>query len=46
MPGKAEGAARLLKALVDAGAPVAECVVHRETLQDSYLRSARGEAAA
>jgi ABC-2 type transport system ATP-binding protein len=40
MPGKAEGAARLLKALVDAGAPVAEFVVHRETLQQSYMRSA------
>lgn len=45
MPGKAEGAARLLKALVEAGAPVSEFSVHRETLQDSYLRAARGEEA-
>jgi ABC-2 type transport system ATP-binding protein len=40
MPGRTEGASRLLKALVDAGAPVCEFTVHRESLQDSYLRSA------
>ncbi|MBK0392494.1 ABC transporter ATP-binding protein [Ramlibacter algicola] len=41
MPGQDAGAARLLKALVEAGAPVAECTVMRESLQDTYLRSAR-----
>jgi ABC-2 type transport system ATP-binding protein len=41
MPGAAEGAARLLKALVDAGAPVAEFAPHQENLQESYLRAAR-----
>ncbi len=40
MPGMAEGAARLLKALVEAGAPVAEYAVRKESLQESYLRSA------
>lgn len=44
MPGSAEGAARLLKALVDAGAPVAEFSAHRESLQESYLRSTRAVA--
>jgi ABC-2 type transport system ATP-binding protein len=41
MPGRQTGAAQLLRALVEAGAPVAEFSVHRETLQESYLRSAR-----
>jgi ABC-2 type transport system ATP-binding protein len=40
MPGNLDGAARLLKALVEAGAPVVEYVVHKESLQESYLRSA------
>jgi ABC-2 type transport system ATP-binding protein len=40
MPNGAAGAARLLKALVGAQAAVCECTVHRETLQDSYLRTA------
>ena len=41
MPGQEAGAARLLKALVEAGAPVAEFTAVRESLQDTYLRSAR-----
>ncbi len=39
MPGQAAGAARLLKSMVGAGAPVCEFAVHRESLQDSYLRT-------
>lgn len=42
MPGRHEGAARLLQALVAAGAPVCEFTVHRESLADSYLRSTQG----
>jgi ABC-2 type transport system ATP-binding protein len=45
MHGKDEGAARLLRSLVEAGAPVAEFAVHRESLQESYLRAAREDAA-
>jgi ABC-2 type transport system ATP-binding protein len=44
MPRGDAGAAQLLKALVDAGAPVAEFAVQRESLQDTYLRSAREAA--
>ena len=39
MPDGAAGAARLLGALVGAGASVAEFAVQRDTLQDSYMRS-------
>lgn len=45
MPGRDEGAARLLRALVEAGAPVAEFAAHHESLQESYLRAARAGAA-
>ena len=41
MPGQDAGAARLLCALVQAGAPVAEFAPVRASLQDTYLRSAR-----
>ncbi len=41
MPGKDAGAACLLKAMVDAGAPVSEFAPHRESLQESYLKAAR-----
>ncbi|TFY97595.1 ABC transporter ATP-binding protein [Ramlibacter humi] len=44
MPGRDEGAARLLRALVEAGAPVAEFAVHHESLQESYLRATRAAA--
>ncbi|HEY1227406.1 MAG TPA: ABC transporter ATP-binding protein [Ramlibacter sp.] len=44
MPGREAGAARLLKALVEAGAPVAEFAPHRESLQDTYLRASREPA--
>jgi ABC-2 type transport system ATP-binding protein len=37
--GGTAGAARLLSALVGAGASIAEFAVQRETLQDSYLRT-------
>lgn len=45
MPGRDEGAARLLRALVEAGAPVAEFAVHHESLQESYLRATRAAQA-
>jgi ABC-2 type transport system ATP-binding protein len=44
MPGGVAGAARLVKALVEAGAPLAEIAPHQENLQESYLRAARAHA--
>jgi ABC-2 type transport system ATP-binding protein len=46
MPRGDDGAAALLRALVEAGAPVAEFSVRHESLQDSYLRAARAAAGA